>query len=259
MLMGNEMESDFWQTLRKHKVDIYFAGEVHYNTVTKDPKSDLVQIVSRAKFLNNLVTVDVTDGKIDVTLYNQIAPKPSVGKYEVYGRLVVDKSAKKKTFRDEDELAFLDREARMIHFDFEENFALADRQVLGFATRGGDPFRSEVEIEWVICDRSFANRGAFGHNYDAQNGNIILAEGPRGKAGVFNPNSQMAVYGAGPNGHGNMVSYALWMKTTSKENMILINTGRAWLERLNGVMNLNLNDGEPEFLIADNECLITTG
>jgi len=49
------------------------------------------------------------------------------------------------------------------------------------------------------------------------------------------------------------------MKTTSKENMILINTGRAWLERLNGVMNLNLNDGEPEFLIADNECLITTG
>ena len=41
--------------------------------------------------------------------------------------------------------------------------------------------------------------------------------------------------------------------------MILINTGRAWLERLNGVMNLNLNDGEPELLIADNERLIATG
>jgi len=80
-----------------------------------------------------------------------------------------------------------------------------------------------------------------------------LVDGPRGKAGVFNPNSQMAVYGAGPHGRGNMVSYALWMKTTSEEDMVLINTGRAGLR---GLMNLNLNDGEPELLIAQNARLI---
>ena len=45
--MDDEMESDFWKTMRKHEVDIYFAGEVHSNTVTKDPKSDLVQVVTR--------------------------------------------------------------------------------------------------------------------------------------------------------------------------------------------------------------------
>jgi hypothetical protein len=111
MLMDDEMESDFWKTLRKHKVDIYFAGEVHSNTVTKDPKSDLVQVVTRAKWLNNFVTVDVTDDVIDITLYNQKAPKPSDGKYDVYGKFVIDKSSGKKVFKDEGELAFLDREA----------------------------------------------------------------------------------------------------------------------------------------------------
>ena len=259
MLMDDEMESDFWKTLRKHKVDIYFAGEVHSNTVTKDPKSDLVQVVTRAKWLNNFVTVDVTDDVIDITLYNQAAPKPSDGKYDVYGKFVIDKSSGRKVFKDEGELAFLDREARMIHFDFEENFALADRQVIGLQPGPRDPFMSEVTIQGVRCDRSFPNRGVFGQNYDAQYGDIASEEGPRGKAGVFNPNSQMAVYGAGPQGHGNVISYALWVKTTSEEDLILINTGRMWDRGLRGVMNLNLKNGEPEFLIAENERLIAKG
>ena len=226
MLMDGEMESDFWKTLRKHEVDIYFAGEVHSNTVTKDPKSNLVQVVTRGRWLANFATVDVKDDEIDITLYNQISPSPADGKFEIYGRLVIDKSSGKKTFRDEGEFEFFDREARMIHFDFEENFAFADRQVLGFSLyQRGNPFKSEVDIEGVTCDRSFANLGSYGRNYDAQNGNIELAaNGPRGKAGVFNPKSQMAIYGAGPHAHGNMVSYALWMKTTSKEYMVLVTT-----------------------------------
>jgi len=207
--------------------------------------------------MNNFVTVDVTDERIEITLYNQAAPKLSDGKYDVYGTFVIDKSSGKRVFKDEGELAFLDREARMIHFDFEENFALADRQVLGLNKRPGNPFVSEVTIQGVRCDRSFANRGVFGQNYDAQYADIDFTDGPRGKAGVFNPNSQMAVYGAGPHGHGNMVSYALWMKTTSEEGMVLINTGRG--SALRGLLNLHLNDGEPELLLAANARLIAKG
>lgn len=251
MLMDGEMESDFWKTMRKHDVDIYFAGEVHSNTVTKDPKSDLVQVVTRGRWLNNFATVDVTDDKIDITLYNQISPKASDGKFEIYGKLVIDKSGENKTFRDEGELTFLDRETPMLLFDFDENFAMKDRIVLGFSLRqGGNPFKSEVTIDGVTCDRSFPNQGAFGRNYDAQNGNIELAaDGPRGKSGVFNATSQMAVYGAGPHSYGNVVSYALWMKTTSQEDMVLINTGRGGMNR--GLFNLNLNDARPELLMAD--------
>lgn len=250
MLMDGEMESDFWKTMRKHNVDIYFAGEVHSNTVTKDPKSDLIQVVTRGRWLANFATVDVTDDEIDLTLYNQISPKASEGKFEEYGKLVIDKSSGKKTFRDEGEFTFLDRQAPMIHFDFEENFAMKDRIVLGFSLRqGGNPYKSEVVIGGVTCDRSIPNRGAFGRNYDAQNGNIELAEGPRGKAGVFNSKSRMAVYGAGPYSYGNVVSYALWMKTSSEDDMVLINTGRGTLKR--GLMNLNLRDAKPELLMGD--------
>ncbi|MHC4516971.1 MAG: LamG-like jellyroll fold domain-containing protein [Planctomycetota bacterium] len=257
MLMDGEMESDFWKAMRKHKVDIYFAGEVHSNTVTKDPRSDLVQVVTRGRWVNNFATVDVTDDVIDLTLYNQISPRASDGRFEEYGRLLIDKSSGRKTFRDEGEFTFLDREAPMLHFDFEENFAMKDRIVLGFSLRqGGNPFKSEVEIDGVTCDRSFPNRGAFGRNYDAQNGNVELAEGPRGKAGVFNPKSRMAVYGAGPHSHGNVVSYALWLKTTSEEDMILINTGRAGRR---GLLNLQLNDGEPELMVSDDTRLVTKG
>lgn len=256
MLMDGEMESDFWKTMRKHDVDIYFAGEVHSNTVTKDPKSDLIQVVTRGRYINNFATVDVTDDVIDLTLYNQISENASDGKFEEYGKLVIDKSSDKKTFRDEGEFTFLDRNAPLMHFDFEENFYLKDRIVLGFSLfQAGNPLKSEVIVDGTTVDRSFHNQGAFGRNYDAQNGNIeLVADGPRGKSGVFNPESKMAVYGAGPYSYGNVVSYALWMKTTSEEDMVLINTGRGGMNR--GLLNLNLNDAKPELLFAGDARLV---
>jgi len=39
------------------------------------------------------------------------------------------------------------------------------------------------------------------------------------------------------------------MKTTSQEDMVLINTGRGGMNR--GLFNLNLNDAKPELLMAD--------
>jgi len=66
----------------------------------------------------------------------------------------------------------------------------------------------------------------------------------------------MAVYGAGPHSYGNVISYALWMKTTSNQDMVLINTGRAGLR---GLMNINMNNGEPELLIAQNARVIAKG
>jgi len=39
--MDNGEESMFWKIMVKYNVDIYFAGEVHTNTVTKDTSSNL--------------------------------------------------------------------------------------------------------------------------------------------------------------------------------------------------------------------------
>ena len=36
-------KSAFWKIMVKYNVDIYLAGDVHANTVTKDPDSNLLQ------------------------------------------------------------------------------------------------------------------------------------------------------------------------------------------------------------------------
>ena len=64
MYMDFLEESDFWKAMRQHKVDIYFSGETQLNTVTKDPESDLIQIVSRGNFFSNFLSVDVFDDVI---------------------------------------------------------------------------------------------------------------------------------------------------------------------------------------------------
>ena len=45
MMMENGTKSDFWKSMQKHNVDIYFAGEVHDNTVTVDSDSNLIQVI----------------------------------------------------------------------------------------------------------------------------------------------------------------------------------------------------------------------
>jgi len=86
-------ESNFWKTMVKYNVDIYFAGEVHSNTVTKDPDSNLLQIVSRGNSFNNFLKVDVTNYSLNVTAYNEIGVKPRYNNnYRAYGNLIVNKS-----------------------------------------------------------------------------------------------------------------------------------------------------------------------
>ena len=66
MYMQYQEESDYWKAMRQNKVDIYFSGETHLNTVTKDPESDLIQIVSRGNHFTNFLSVDIFDDVIEV-------------------------------------------------------------------------------------------------------------------------------------------------------------------------------------------------
>ena len=59
----------------KYGVDIYFTGEVHTNTATQDPKSKLVQIISRGNQFNNLLNIDVTCYALNMTAYNELGTK----------------------------------------------------------------------------------------------------------------------------------------------------------------------------------------
>jgi hypothetical protein len=253
MLMDDGIESPFWKTLRKHKVDIYFAGEVHANTVTKDPESDLVQVVSRGNFFNNFQTLDISDDRIEVVCHNHTGEKTSDGQYEVSGSLVIDKSGQKTTFKADGELAFLDPAGRHFHFTFEEDAALADCPIMGLANRPKK--ENSKTLRGKTCTRVFPNLGTFGPHYSALTANVKLVDGPSGNAGLFDENSRMGVFAMGPHHGGHAVSYALWIKTSSPENQLLINSGSIWSKALQGFLNLNLNDGIPEVMVSPQQRL----
>lgn len=255
MLMDKGMDCGFWKTLRKHKVDIYFAGEVHDNTVTKDAESDLLQVVTRGNFFNNVMAVDVKDDRLEFTTYNHPGGDDVTdGKYEQYGHLVVDKSGAKTTIQGEGCLEPLDRNARMFHFTFEQEFALKDRPIVGLS--GRDKKKSDTNIRGLECDELFVNQGAFGQQYSALETGVELVDGVHGKAALLNADSRMAVWAMGPVLGGYPVSYALWVKTTSTENQILVNSCSIWANQLKNFFNLDLNDGVPEVMVAWNRTLV---
>jgi hypothetical protein len=130
--MDNADESTFWQVMNKHKVDVYFAGDVHSNTasVARDPKSEVVQVVSRGNPFNNFLQVETTPTSIDITLLNEVGFLPTWNlKYEEYGKVSIDKSLAKRSITSSGELKLLNPDAELIRFDFEEMPPLGTRQV----------------------------------------------------------------------------------------------------------------------------------
>ncbi len=255
MLMDDGVENPFWKTLRKYKVDIYFAGEVHANTVTKDPESDLIQLVSRGNFFNNFQTLDISDDRIEAVCYDQkVGTKTSEGDYAVSGRLVIDKSDSVARIEGEGELALLDPVDRHFHFDFEEKLPLWTHPIMGLS--GREKKEDAKTLRGVTCKELIPNRGAFGKHYSALTANVELVDGLRGKAGRFGPDSRMGVFAMGPL-HGNRaVSYALWIRTTSTGNEILINTATIWGHELKKFFNLHLDDGAPAVVVSDSQRLV---
>ncbi|AQQ09934.1 Laminin G domain protein [Sedimentisphaera cyanobacteriorum] len=236
MMMDDNDDNPFWKVLREYGADLYFAGEVHANTVTKDSKSDLIQLVSRGNFFTNFLTLDITDDLIDINLYEN--PKRNVleGSYSKAGSLVIDKSDEKTRFKGEGMLDFVDIDARLFHFDFEELSNLHERPIFGLRDREIRGIKTTTE--------TIPNKGEFGVQYDAVQANVSLEKTEySGKAGRFTEKSRMACYGMGPLQNEHAVSYAVRVKTESPEKMVLINTGSIWGSNVRNFLNLNLNNG----------------
>jgi len=164
-------KSAFWKIMVKYNVDIYLAGEVHANTVTKDPDSNLLQIVSRGNQFSNFLKIEVTDHTLNVTSYNEVGTKRFNNmNYTVHGRMMIDKkdctsddsvskssinnptiipSKKPSAFPSDASNATrtsscestritasgvlepLDRISALLYFNFEEILPLGSRQVIG--------------------------------------------------------------------------------------------------------------------------------
>ena len=250
MLIDNGVNNPFWQVMRKYQVDIYFAGEVHANTVTKDPQSNLLQVVTRGNFFTNFQTIDISDNKIEMTLYRHYGEKVSDGKYRTTGTLSIDKSTKVTSIKASGGLALLEPKSKLLHFNFEQDFAQVDRPINGLSEK-----KKSSVLDGKRCDRTLANTGTFGDQYDALHCDVDIVPGKNGNAGQFSKDSRMAVFAMGPSQGKHAIAYELSFKTTSKANQILINTATIWGNTPKYFLNLYLDDGIATVAISDKKML----
>ena len=166
--MDGGENSDFWKVMQKYDVNVYFAGEVHANTVTKDPTSNVIQVASRANRLSNFLQVEVSDEEFLIKSYNEFGEKWRWnGNYTQYGSLNVRKSDDDHlTIRSDGVLKVFDPSGPLIwlRFDQSDTYSLKDRQIIGLKY---DQFQQtllghSVTIRNKTSTIGMNNFGAFG-------------------------------------------------------------------------------------------------
>lgn len=164
-------ESEFWKIMRKYGVDVYFTGDVHANTATKDESSDLLQIVSRGNRLNNFIKVDVTDDGFTISSYNEVGTKWKWnGNYTKYGEITVDKSDTNTSIQSSGSLKVLDTSSGpLLRFAFDDNdrYSLKDRQIIGLKhdQHGETLLGHSITIRDETSTEGMQNYGVFGRKY----------------------------------------------------------------------------------------------
>jgi len=245
-------DSNFWKLMVYYKVDLYIAGEVHANTATKDADSNLVQIISRGNSLNGFLKVTVTDEILKVVAYSEVGNKRKWNmNYTAHGELTVTKDAALENptiITSSGVLKLLDISEPLIHFTFEEHVRLYDNPIPGLTNKTSSKPRN-IDIRLTKCFESIPNRGEFGRQYDALVANVghEMNGGISGKAGVFTDESRMSIYSMGPHHGGQVISYAIWFKTSLQNNeMILVHYAKSWGKQSSNTMfTVTLSNGTP--------------
>jgi len=232
MMLDHGEESSFWETMVEFEVDIYLAGEVHTNTVTKDKNSNLLQVVSRGNRLSQFLRVHATEKTLEITSYRLFR---SSGTYQIQGSLLVDKTSESSTtFQSSGVLELLDREAPLIHVKFDE---LAPK---GFT----------VDIRGKDCNEQLPNKGVFGGEYTPDVTNVQLVEYNDGGGSFgrfFGEESRCGILRMGPHTGGYAISFSLWFQAYDlNQEMILVHYGASNLSDSDRDMfTLTLKKGMP--------------
>ena len=265
MFFDRAEHSPFWKMMVKYEVDIYFAGEVHANSVSRTKNSNLLQVVSRAQDMSSFLKVTVNEDSLQVDAINKIGQlkfpedSGSDSKYENIGTLVIDKSSTTTETSFSGELELVDISKPLLRFDFEKSHGINERQVFGLQTR--ENLRpEEVAIHDMVVSTAIWNQGSLGKQYDAPVGNVQIVQGNvTGNAGYFYGPSQMGVYSFGPQTGGDIISYSILFRTTQTAEGILIHFGQSWGRTQNryskNIFSLTLDNGTPKLYASQSSIL----
>ncbi len=102
--------------------------------------------------------------------------------------------------------------------------------------------------------------------YDAQVADLRLSNdrpisGER--CGYFNSSTtRLSTWGMGPHGSGTMISFSMWIRAFSSEEMVLVHYGAAWgsqrYDSERDIFSLTLNSGRPRLYAREGRMLTTT-
>lgn len=258
MMLVDREDSAFWQLLRQHdhrhggKVRIFFGGEVHAVTVSKDPDSDLIQLVHGNPpifdGLGNYVVFQVEADRIEAELRrfplsidgtswywqpsNPNSPGvSSVGASFSAGTLVIDASGSETRYTTSGDMALVDQRGLTMHFDFDQKAASGN----------------------------FSNRGSIGNDFyeGIANGGAVAVPGVLGSALQLNGATAFVESGRGNITEGESRSVSAWVKSSYAGVQGLFSYGRdKWNSSLNGRFVFQLSDGRPQLAISPNiSCL----
>ena len=120
-LINKSTDSELWNVLNKHQVDLYFAGEIHHVTSSMDDQSGLVQIV-HGNVRGGVLIGDVEDNRLTLRLY--IANKTDEDRlsydHAPDGELILAGAGAGKTVRGSGLLSPIDRDGLLIHYAFDQ-------------------------------------------------------------------------------------------------------------------------------------------
>jgi len=236
MLLTNNENSDFFAAMRQYGVDIYMGGEVHGNTVTLDPTSDLVQLVTRGNGASNPTVFDVYDDRMYIETYKGQTNTTRLGTLEI------DKSGGGAVVTGAGVLKPIDPQGLQYHFAFDETIDEDD-----IVTSANNSRKVNT-----LCDRAFENDGGFGVDYTAFAKNCSIDPGGIiGGAAIIGASSEIGITSMGPIMGGFERTVACWVKTTSAERQIIFDTSSAW--GTPQFFNLSLDNGLLEVILKNGQ------
>ena len=255
MMVDQNDSEKILDVMRKYNVDLYLAGEVHMNTVTKDPKSDLIQLVARGNNLSNMTLVDVENELLLISTYHQNGDK--------LGSLTIDKSSPQITIEGAGLLKPISPKGLQIHWSFDKQLDKANykNSIEGAFPKQGkhNPLMSNI-AEPI----AYLNDGGFSYDYSLIGSNAEQSEGVLGDAANISSSTNLFVLPMGPMDYGFERTVACWVKTSARGRRLILNSGSYW-SKTGQFFNVSLNNGNlevalrPEIYTATSSLKINDG
>jgi hypothetical protein len=238
MMVDNAKSEKILNVLRKYNVDLYLAGEVHMNTVTKDTKSDLIQLVARGNDLSNMTLVDVENDKLLIATYHQNGDK--------LGNLTIDKSSEQTIIKGSGLLKPIHSKGLQIHWSFEQQLDTTNfkNSIEGTFPKQGkhNPLMSNI-TEPI----AYLNDGGFNYDYSLIGSSATQANGILGNAVNISSSTNLFVLPIGPMDYGYERTLSCWVKTNATGRLLILNSGSYWGK--GQFFNLGINDGNLELAL----------